>query len=137
MNYLIKFDDDGRKTTTYPIDETMDADQKEMLISEGYIEISEEDWSYYVGNYGNGKNGTGYIRDAKTGTPVDAPAYVPTKEEQLAKLDAQYDSDKAELVQYFGEAALAGDTETQAELSAELADLNAAYDEARREIEEG
>ena len=109
MNYLIKFDSDGRKTTTYPIDETMDAEQKEKLINDGYIEITEDEWSYYVGNHGNGKNGTGYIRDKKTGKPVDAPAYVPTSEEQLEKLDAQYDSDKAQLVRYFGEAALAGD----------------------------
>lgn len=62
--------------------------------------------------------------------------YVPTKEEKLAALDAQYDADKAELAKYFTEAAMSGDTETQAELTAELNDLNDDYDAARREIEE-
>lgn len=63
------------------------------------------------------------------------PPAPPTKEEKIAALDAQYDMDKAELVKYYGEAALAGDTETQAELTAELANLNTDYDAARREIE--
>ena len=54
---------------------------------------------------------------------------------KLQELDAKYDADKAELVKYFGEAALAGDTEAQAELTSELAELNETYDAARREIE--
>ena len=62
--------------------------------------------------------------------------YIPTKEEKLATLDAQYDADKAELAKYYSEAAMSCDTETQTELTAELTDLNAEYDAARREIEE-
>lgn len=78
----------------------------------------------------------GYYTEAEWAELHPPVPYVPTKEEKLAALDAQYDSDKALLVQYFGEAALAGDTETQAELTAELNDLNTEYDAARREIEE-
>ena len=62
--------------------------------------------------------------------------YVPTKEEQLAALDAQYDADKAEIVKYFNEAQLAGDTELQDELRAEMAEIDAQYVEDRKAIED-
>ena len=62
---------------------------------------------------------------------------MPTKEEKLAALDSQYDSDKAELTRYFTDALLAGDTDTQEELKAELLELDADYKAQRKEIEEG
>lgn len=133
--YLCKFDTNGRRTETLLTCEFTE-EQKAQKIAEGYIETSEEDWNYYIGNRGQGANGTGYIR-GKDGKPVDAPAYVPTKEEQLAQLDSQYNADKAELTQYFAEAVLADDTETQAELRQELEELNAEYTAKRKEIEEG
>jgi hypothetical protein len=61
---------------------------------------------------------------------------VPTKEEKLAALDAQYEQDVADLTKYYGEASLKGDTETQAELQAELAEVDATYAEERKAIEE-
>ena len=70
---------------------------------------------------------------AKLHPPVP---YVPTKEEKLAALDAQYDADKAEIVKYFNEAALANDTELQDELRAEMAEIDKTYAEERRKIEE-
>ena len=133
--YLCKFDENGRRTETLLSCEFTE-EEKQQKIAEGYIEISEEDWNYYVGNKGNGANGTGYIR-GKDGKPTDAPAHVPTKEEQLAQLDSQYNADKAELTQYFAEAVLADDAETQAELRVELEELNAEYTARRKEIEEG
>jgi len=135
QTYLCKFDSEGRRTETLLTCEYSD-EEKQQKIAEGYIEIPEEDWNFYVGNKGQGKNGTGYIRGAD-GKPTDAPAYVPSKEEQLAQLDSQYNADKAELTQYFAEAVLANDTETQAELRQELEDLNAEYTAKRKEIEEG
>lgn len=132
--YLCKFDSEGRRGETHLACEYTD-EQKEAMIQDGYIEITEEDWNYYVGNKGQGANGTGYVRGAD-GKPTDAPAYVPTKAEKLAQLDAQYDSDKATLTNYFAEAALAGDTELQTELRAELEELNTEYVAARKEIEE-
>ena len=134
QTYLCKFDENGRRTETLLTCEFTEEEKAEKL-AEGYIEISEEDWNYYVGNKGNGANGTGYIRGAD-GKPTDAPAYVPTKEEQLAALDAQYDSDKAELTRYFTDALLAGDTNTQEELQAELLELDAGYKAQRKAIEE-
>ena len=133
--YLCKFDSAGHRTETLLTCEFTEEEKAEKL-KHGYIEIDEEEWSYYVGNKGQGKNGTGYIR-GKDGKPVDAPAYVPTKEERLAALDVQYDSDKIVLSKYFTEAALSGDTALQEELRQELDDLNAKYTTKRKEIEEG
>ena len=62
--------------------------------------------------------------------------YVPTKEEKLAQLDAQYDADVAELTKYYTEAALEDDTELQDELKEELAEVKATYAAERKAIEE-
>ena len=94
----------------------------------GYIEIPKEDWEYYIGLRGSGDNGTGYIRDPKTGKPVSAPAYVPTVKEKVVALDNQYAADKKTLANYYLDAALAGDTDTQNALRAEMAALNEQYD---------
>ena len=94
----------------------------------GYIEISKEDWEYYIGVHGNGDNDTGYIRDPKTGKPVSAPPYVPTVEEKVAALDNQYENDKKTLASYYLDAALAGDTDVQDALRAEMTALNEQYD---------
>ena len=61
---------------------------------------------------------------------------VPTKEEKLAALDAQYDADKAEIMTYYTEALFAGDVETQDELKAEMAEIDATYAEERKSIED-
>ena len=94
----------------------------------GYIEIPKEDWEYYIGAHGSGDNGTGYIRDPKTGKPVSAPAYVPTVGEKVEALDNQYAADKKVLANYYLDAALAGDTDTQNALRDEMTALNEQYD---------
>lgn len=94
----------------------------------GYIEIPKEEWEYYIGLRGSGDNGTGYIRDSKTGKPVSAPPYVPTTAEKVAALDNQYETDKKTLASYYLDAALAGDTETQGTLKEEMVALNEQYD---------
>ena len=96
--------------------------------ADGYIEISKEDWEYYIGVHGNGDNGTGYIRDPKTGQPVSAPPYVPTTAEKVEALDNQYAADKKVLANYYLDAALAGDTDTQNALRDEMTALNEQYD---------
>lgn len=133
--YLCKFDDDGKRIATvvegvhFKIEE-----EKAKYIADGYIETSDEDYEFYAGNKGDGANGTGYIR-GEDGKPTDAPAYEPTVNEQIATLDAAYDREKTELANYFLEATINGDTELQAELKAEIEQLNANYDEKRRELE--
>ena len=72
--YLAKFDAVGHRETTvvsgvhYTTDE-----ERQTYVDDGYIPISDEDYQHYIGNRGAGDNGTGYIRDPKTGKPVSAP----------------------------------------------------------------
>ena len=124
--YLAKFDSDGHRTATVPVDCTLTDERKAGLLADGYIPITAEDWNYYVGNKGTGDNGTGYVR-GKDGKPVSAPAHVATTEEKLLSLESAYKSDKAQLADYYLSAAMAGDTDTQAEIKAELEKLDAQY----------
>ena len=87
--YLAKFDGAGHRETTvvsgihYATDE-----ERRAYIDDGYIPISDEDYQHYVGNRGAGQNGTGYIRDQKTGKPASAPPAPPveTTEEPTANV---------------------------------------------------
>lgn len=74
MEYLAKFDDAGRRKSTVirGVHYTTDTERKK-YIGDGYIPVSEEDYQTYIGNRGLDDNGTGYIRDPKTGKPVSAP----------------------------------------------------------------
>ena len=96
--YLAKFDAAGHRETTvvsgvhYTTDE-----ERQTYIDDGYIPITDEDYQHYVGNRGMGDNGTGYIRDPKTGKPVSAPPAPPVEaelqeppvdEERLAAFEA-------------------------------------------------
>ena len=87
-NYIVKFDTNGNRGATIPIDGTISVDEIKSYESQGYVIISAEDWGYYVGAHGTGDNGTGYIRDPKTGKPVSAPPAPPvaTTEEPTANV---------------------------------------------------
>ena len=124
--YLAKFDSDGRRTATVPVDCTLTDERKAELLADGYISISAEDWNYYVGNKGTGDNGTGYVR-GKDGKPTSAPAHVATAAEKLAELESAYKADKALLADYYLSAAMSGNTDTQAEIKAELTELDTQY----------
>ena len=128
QRYLSKSNARGHRTVSVPVDLTLSDTRKAELLADGYIEISKEDWEYYIGVHGRGDNGTGYIRDPKTGKPVSAPAYVPTVAEKVAALDNQYAADKKTLASYYLDAALTGDTDVQNALKAEMAALNEQYD---------
>ena len=73
MAYLARFDDSGACKAIY-LAGTKSAEELAEC-----VEISDEDWAHYIGNRGAGDNGTGYIRDAKTGKPVSAPPAPPVK----------------------------------------------------------
>lgn len=133
--YLCKFDEAGKRIATVLKGVHFKTKaEKQKYLDQGYIDTSDEDYAYYVGNRGNGDNGTGYIR-GKDGKPVSAPAYVPTKEEKLAQLDAKYDSDKAQLREYIGNALLLGDDELISDLRAEMTALDEVYESDRGAIE--
>ena len=51
----------------------------------------------------------------------------PTKEEKLAQLVAQYEADKAEILKYYADAMIHGDTEIMAELAKEMTALDEKY----------
>lgn len=74
MEYLAKFDATGCRETTIVKDVHYASDEeRQKYIDDGYVPISDEDYQHYIGNRGAGDNGTGYIRDPKTGKPVSAP----------------------------------------------------------------
>lgn len=68
---------------------------------------------------------------------VEVEPTTPPKEIQIAQLDAQYESDKAQLMQYYFEFSITEDTEGITSIKQELADLAAQYDAALAEIEGG
>lgn len=68
---------------------------------------------------------------------VEITPYTPTKEEQTAQLDAEYEKNKQQLMQYYFEFSIAGDTEGMEAIKAELAALNQQYDNDLSEIEKG
>lgn len=127
--YLSLFDENGRRISSVVqgVNYTTD-EEKQQYLDKGYIEHSDEDWNYYVGNNGDGENGTGYIRDAQTGKPISAPPYTPSKEELISDLDAEYKAEKANLCESFTSATMQGDTETADSIATDLADLDAWYD---------
>lgn len=133
MEYLAKFDSNGKRLSSVDsgVHYVTNA-QRQAYIDDGYV-ISEEDQAHYVGNRGNGDNGTGYIRDTVTGKPVSAPAYVPTAEEQANTLVAEYESQIKELNTAIVAAQADEDFELLAELKDEKANLLVEY-QAKLEV---
>ena len=70
----------------------------------------------------------GYYTEEEWAELHPEPVYVPTKEQKLAALDSQYAADKKVLANYYLDAALAGDTDTQNALRDEMTALNEQYD---------
>ena len=96
-----------------------------------YIETSYEDYMLYCGNSPDGKE---YIRNMETGEPMEKPPYVPTTEEKLASLDAEYQQKFDEINNDIIIAVTEGDTELQQELVAEKAALKEEYTTKRGEL---
>ena len=132
--YLAKFNKNGYREETHIAAEYTE-EQKTEMYADGFVDLSEEDWNYYVGNMGMGVNGTGYIRDSETGKPVDAPPPAPpTKEQRIAELDSDYKSNVSDLQNYMALAMLRNDTDLIAELQDEFLELQIAYNEAIKEL---
>ena len=62
------------------------------------------------------------------------PPYVPTTEEKLAALDAEYTREKTTLCEQYTDAQIHGDTETAEAIVLEMDDLDAWYDEEYEKI---
>ncbi len=61
--------------------------------------------------------------------------YVPTREELIANLTAEYTQEKANLCEAYTTAQMQGDTETAQSVAQDMADLDAWYDEEYAKIE--
>lgn len=133
MNYMSLFDTDGKRVTSVPCDDDLTDEKKAALEADGYVEIDEDEWNYYVGNKGAGDNGTGYVR--KDGKPTDAPAIVVTTEQKQASIAADYESQISELKDALATATLAGDESLIAELKTEYAEVKSEYEAALKEAE--
>lgn len=126
--YLAKFDENGKRTATYIATEYTD-EQKQEMYADGFVDLSEEDWNYYVGNHGAGDNGTGYVRDMTTGKPVSAPpAPKPSKAQRIAQLEKDFKSARFTIGTYYMEAVLDGNVEVQKDLQGELAKLKEQFE---------
>lgn len=66
---------------------------------------------------------------------VENVPYVPTKDEQIAALTAEYTAEKSNLCEAYTTATMAGDTETAQSVAADMAELDAWYDEEYAKIE--
>lgn len=119
ITYFCKFNENGGREASVPSTMLNNYGGKEKLISDGYIEISDKDYQYYVGNKGQGDNGTGYIRDSTTGKPISAPARVITLEEQANALKYEYEANVKAIDEAIQIAKNNGDTEYVAELQQE------------------
>lgn len=73
MVYYCKFDESGHRDDTITQWQVEAHGGEAKLLADGYIKVPDEDYQMYVGNKGNGDNGTGYIR-GKDGKPISAPA---------------------------------------------------------------
>lgn len=133
--YLCKFDMDSKRTATV-VDgiHFSTAEEKQQYLDDGYIETSDDDYAYYVGNRGNGANGTGYVR-GKDGKPTDAPAVIVTTEQKQASIAADYESQISELKDALATATLAGDESLIAELKTEYAEVKSEYEAALKGAE--
>ena len=113
-------------------------EEKEDYLSKGWVQLTQEEWEYYTNNKGYGDNGTGYIRDPRTGKPVSAPPITYTKEE-LANMafnscQSAISSREDQIVKA---TALGGQDDYIAELRQEIADIEAMYGSDLDKIESG
>lgn len=133
ITYFCKFNKNGEREASVPSTMVDRYGGKENLISDGYIEISDEDYQYYVGNRGQGNNGTGYIRDSTTGKPISAPARVITLEERANVLKSEYEANVKAIDEAIQIAKNNGDTEYVTELQQERQNI---LDEYAKKLEE-
>ena len=125
--YIAKFNSKGSCMEIY--EDRMFPEVKAEMLANGYVEISEAERDFYVGNMGAGDNGTGYIRDAVTGKPVSAPpAPKPSKAQRIAQLEKDFESARFTIGTYYMEAVLDGNVDVQKDLQVELSELKEQFE---------
>ena len=116
------------KETLESMAEEMKADSKEAVVAE--FELSLDPCYLEL------VDGVAQVKKPPADAPIDDGKEAQKKAEN-AQLDAQYQADKAQLMQYYFEFSITEDTEGMASIKQELADLAAQYDVALAEIEGG
>lgn len=76
----------------------------------------------------------GYMTEEEWAELHPPAPYVPTRDEQIAALTAEYTQEKANLCEAYTTATMQGDTETAQSVAADMADLDAWYDEEYAKI---
>lgn len=138
MTYLIKFDENGRRSDTYVAEEKTQ-EQVTELLEKGFVLITEEDYQLLIGNV----DGKEYIRDAD-GTYSEYTSPEPTLEElkaiKLSEVDVWTESKitggfisecTCEIVRYDS------DKDTQLTVSSDLNTINSALDKFSEHYPEG
>ena len=138
MTYLIKFDENGRRSDTYVAEEKTQ-EQVTELLEKGFVLITEEDYQLLVGNV----DGKEYIRNAD-GTYSEYTSPEPTLEElkaiKLSEVDAWTERKitggfisecTGEIVRYDS------DKDTQLTVSSDLNTINSALDKFSEHYPEG
>ena len=138
MTYLIKFDENGRRSDTYVAEEKTQ-EQVTELLEKGFVLITEEDYQLLIGNV----DGKEYIRNAD-GTYSEYTSPEPTLEElkaiKLSEVDAWTERKitggfisecTGEIVKYDS------DKDTQLTVSSDLNTINSALDKFSEHYPEG
>ena len=138
MTYLIKFDENGRRSDTYVAEEKTQ-EQVTELLEKGFVLITEEDYQLLIGNV----DGKEYIRDAD-GTYSEYTSPEPTLDElkaiKLSEVDAWTERKitggfisecTGEIVRYDS------DKDTQLTVSSDLNTINSALDKFSEHYPEG
>lgn len=139
-DYLIKFNADGRRGTTYAdgVHYFVDAAGKvtdgnvkvQDLLAQGFVFVDAEDYSNLLGNNAEGQE---YCRQADGFYAPYVPPE-PTAEEKAAAekatLAAEYEANKMEMLTALQAATLAGNTDAVSSIQQDYQDMTAAYKEA-------
>lgn len=143
-DYLIKFNSDGRRGTTYAdgVHYYVDSDgnvtdgrvKVQNLINQGYVFVNTDDYNNLLGNNSDKKE---YCRQSDgTFAPYVAPE--PTDEEkkvaEKASLEAEYESNKSEMLTALQSAQLAGNAEAVASIQQDYQDMIEVYKAAVEEV---
>lgn len=139
-DYLIKFNADGRRGTTYadgvhyfvqPDGAVKDGSVKvQDMLDQGFVFVDTADYLNLLGNNDDKKE---YCRQ-RDGTFAPYVAPEPTAEEKAAaekaSLDSEYEANKSEMLAALQAAQLAGNTDAVASIQQDYEDMTAAYKEA-------
>lgn len=98
---------------------------------DSFIEVSYEEYLLVSGNSPDGKE---YIRNMETGEYIEKPPYIPTAEEKLAALDAEFEPLFKAINDQIVLAAVENDEPLKSELQAEKEALLIEYANKRGEL---